>query len=178
MRDLCDCISDIYPVNSTVIICGDFNLPNIDWSVDNCLKCCDVTCSGLFLDFLYTHGLQQLVSSPTRLDHILDLVFCNNYNYVLNVLPAAPFSTSDHCQVHFHIPYNVESVNRVTTFFYFKLADWTNIKAYLNSVDFFELFHSNQSASAKIDEFYHIINACVEYFVPLKSTSVTARCVL
>ena len=34
----------MYPTNSTVLICGDFNLPNINWSIDNCLKCCDTTC--------------------------------------------------------------------------------------------------------------------------------------
>jgi hypothetical protein len=75
MRDLCDCINGLYPVNSNSIICGDFNLPNIDWSADNCSKCSDETCSGIFLDFFYTHGLQQLVSGPTRLEHTLDLVF-------------------------------------------------------------------------------------------------------
>jgi exonuclease III len=31
-----DCLGDLFPANSSVIIFGDFNLPNIDWSVDNC----------------------------------------------------------------------------------------------------------------------------------------------
>ena len=51
MRDLCGCIHDLYPVNSVVITCGDFNLPNIDWSVTNCSRCNEVTCSDVFLEF-------------------------------------------------------------------------------------------------------------------------------
>ena len=36
VKDIYTCIDKLFPVDSTVIICGDFNFPNVDWSVDNC----------------------------------------------------------------------------------------------------------------------------------------------
>jgi hypothetical protein len=38
ISDLCDCIQYLYPINGTIIICGDFDFPNSDWSVENCIK--------------------------------------------------------------------------------------------------------------------------------------------
>src|SRR5664279_1186653 len=74
ISDMCNCIDDLYSNNSTVIICGDFNLPDINWSVDNCIKQADFCCSGIFLNMFYKHGLHQFVSEPTRFDNLLDLV--------------------------------------------------------------------------------------------------------
>jgi hypothetical protein len=78
VRDLCDCIDSLYPSNSAVILCGDFNFPNVNWLVNNSLHCSDLTCSGIFLELVYKHGLQQQVTRPTRGTHTLDLVFCND----------------------------------------------------------------------------------------------------
>ena len=175
IRALCDCINGLYPDNSTVIICGDFNLPCIDWSIDNCSKCRDTTCSGVFLEFFYTHGLQQLVDSPTRFNHTLDLVCCNNYNCVFNTRVREPFSTSDHCQVCFQVLQKSVSDSNVFRSFDFKFADWSSIKAYLNNVDFFQLFNSNQPPSVIMDEFYQIINKCIELYVPQKRNAVSRK---
>jgi hypothetical protein len=57
-----------------------------------------------------------------------------------------------------------DSDNRDFTLCDCKFADWTNIKAYLDSVEFYQLFHRDQPASVIIDQFYHIINSCKERF--------------
>jgi hypothetical protein len=168
VRDLCDCISSLYPANSAVILCGDFNFPNIDWSVNNCLRCSNSTCSGLFLEFFYNHGLQQFVSSPTRYMHTLDLVLCNDSNCVINTKILEPFSTSDHCQVSFQVPYKITSDNNVFITRDFKLADWAGISTFLNQVDFYHLFHSNMPCASIINEFYNVLNQCIERYVPTK----------
>ena len=86
----------------TVIICGDLNLPNIDWSTGNCLKCNNCTCSGVFLSF-YNLASEQFVASPTRLNNNLDIVLCNDDSGILNVNISQPFSNRDHCSIYFNI---------------------------------------------------------------------------
>jgi hypothetical protein len=68
-------IGSLFPAHCPVLMRGDLNLPNIDWTIDSCEQCADKTCSdaGLFLDLYYNHGLTQFVTEPTRLDSILDL---------------------------------------------------------------------------------------------------------
>jgi hypothetical protein len=46
VQEICACIDKLFSVYSPVIICGNFNLPNINWSLDNCSLCCDSTCNG------------------------------------------------------------------------------------------------------------------------------------
>jgi hypothetical protein len=50
----------------------------------------------------------------------------------------------------------------------FRRYDWFGIKALLNCVDFFQLFHSSQPASVIMKEFYCIVNTSIELYVPLK----------
>jgi hypothetical protein len=169
------CAAGLFPVNSPALICGDFNLPMIDWSLDNCSLCSDSTCSGIFLDFYYNHGLCQCVTTPTRYNNVLDLIFTNDINCVLNVGSIEPFSTSDHNQVCFDVPCNVTQRNysyRTRNFIY---ADWSGINAFLSSTDWFELFHSNLSAKSIIDNFYNIIDTCIEQHVPCKYVSCSRR---
>ena len=90
ISDLCDCIQYLYPINGTVIICGDFNFPNIDWSVDNCIKQSNFSCTGVFLNLFYNNGLKQFVNSPTRLDNLLDLVLCNDANCIMVWILKSP----------------------------------------------------------------------------------------
>jgi hypothetical protein len=129
VHDLCECMSILYPINSTVLICGYLNFPNLDWSTDcNSLKCSDITCSGTFLEFYYTHGLRQYVTSPTRSEHILDVVFSNDYNSILNIKTLEPFGSSDHCQVAFQVARSTAAVSYVFTTRDFKFADWAKLR--------------------------------------------------
>jgi Endonuclease-reverse transcriptase len=91
--DLCNCIQYLIPVNRTVIICGDFNFPNIDWTADNCIKQSN---TGVLLNLSYNNGFREFVNSPTRLDNQLDLVLCNDSSCIVHTRVTSPFSTSDH----------------------------------------------------------------------------------
>ena len=87
------------PSTSTVVLCGDFNLPNINWATMSCTvsssdgkKLCEVT-----LD----HSLSQLVTEPTRQGNILDLLFTNNADHVHDVEVVDGLPGGDHDAVHF-----------------------------------------------------------------------------
>ena len=57
---------------------------------------------------------------------MLDLVLCNDLNFVFNTTVCSPFSISDHCMVHFDILLgNIATDNSFNSGTYdFKRADW------------------------------------------------------
>jgi hypothetical protein len=137
------------------------NFPPIDWSAVSIRDCNRNTCTGIFLELCHNHGFYQFVDFPTRLNNILDLVLSNDNSCVLNTKPAEPFSTSDHIKVCFDVLYKLPT-GRVSYFASdFNCADWSQIKLYLNNVDFFDLFHGDLPAHCIIKNFYYIINACI-----------------
>ena len=114
--------------NAHMIIAGDFNLPQWDWTnmclkddakyKDSCLQ---------FIDCLYDSGLQQLVLEPTRLLNILDLVLTNTPDLVsrIEVIPGL----SDHSIVFFE--YNVKmdrKKNALRKIFLYRRANWDKMK--------------------------------------------------
>ena len=84
--------SNILPCNSTTIVCGDFNLPS-NRKLNK------------FHDVMIENGFTQYVNSPTRGDHVLDLVFVNDDFAVSGVEVGPPFSTSDHNSISFNLVY-------------------------------------------------------------------------
>ena len=71
MALLIECLDYLCDTRDTVVLVGDLNLPNIDWFL---LDCPADTIHSVFLEFCTQFGLYQFVDSPTRENHILDLV--------------------------------------------------------------------------------------------------------
>jgi len=57
----------------------------------------------VFLEFCIQFGLYQFVDSPTRENHILDLVLSSDHNIMSDLHISNPFSTSDHAMVEFSL---------------------------------------------------------------------------
>ena len=134
---MCNCITDLSPLNIIVVIVGDFNLSSIDWSADNCLKCSDVSCTGVFLNFYNNLGLTQFVSKPTNDKSILDLVLSIDPNCIGDLHVCIPFGTSDHSTAKFYIlssspPTFITDLN----FYYQNHADWDSIMSCLDNIHF------------------------------------------
>jgi len=92
-KQLIDCLTSLCNVDSSIVLAGDFNLPNIDWS--NLLFTVDDTCcSTLFSMFVKRFCFCQLVCEPTRLQptgksSLIDLVLCNDPFIVCDVCTDA-----------------------------------------------------------------------------------------
>jgi len=109
-KDMCSCISNLSRSNYTTLVCGDFNFPSIQWNDNSANNCDNESCSGLFYNFCVTNSLHQLVQDATRLtsstSNVLDLILCNDLNFVFNVNVTTPFSSCDHCIVNCNLQYN------------------------------------------------------------------------
>lgn len=67
-----------------LILLGDFNLPEIDWSNNRVLRQSDVYI--LLMDVVQDNFLTQLTNEPTRDSNILDLVLTTSPDLVNNLL--------------------------------------------------------------------------------------------
>lgn len=182
ISQLCGCIESLYPLNSTVVLCGDFNFPRINWSNNNNVLTNEHTCSGVFIKFFYKHALTQLVNSPTRFSSqsltgsLLDLVFCNDHHFVFNTSVSAPFGSSDHATVGFNVIRSLESQKYNKCSFDFKRADWVGLSSFFDSIDFFNLFESCTGSESILVAFYTVIHNGLTQFVPVLSSSMRFNC--
>ena len=84
--DQLDSILNKIPRNSHIWLCGDLNLPDINWTNSTFApggKCPSV--SKKLLDTALDYNLTQTVTSPTRDGNVLDLVFTNTPSFIQNV---------------------------------------------------------------------------------------------
>ena len=81
----------------TVIVCGDFNLPIMNWETGSYVGgTTDMQRQAeALLEFMNVHCLQQMVNEPTRIHNILDLFLTNNAEIVMNI-ETANTVISDH----------------------------------------------------------------------------------
>ena len=109
--------------NCSQILCGDFNCPNINWTLLSAPPACQP-----LLDWCLDLFLTQNVIKPTRplSKSVLDLVFSTVDTHIDNVSVNECFGTSDHAIVSFVIP-SFSAPHVVTTesnVFVFDKANW------------------------------------------------------
>ena len=116
--------------NAYVIIGGDFNFPALDWSTGGSLKThnCYPRLHTKFIDIINDHGLQQMVTFPTRDNNTLDLFLTNHPSLVPRV-EGVP-GISDHLAVY--MEFNIQhdswrNFDRLVPCY--KKADWTKAKS-------------------------------------------------
>ena len=121
----------------TVIIVGDYNMPDICWSTLTGTS----TFSNSFCDFMYEMNLTQLVMDSTHVKgNILDLVITNTENLISDISIADSHSliSSDHHRVSFKINY-ILPPSRGTShkfFFDYSKADFVGLCDHLLDSDF------------------------------------------
>lgn len=178
---LCECIESLLPLNSTFVLCGDFNFPKINWSNNYNVLTNANSCSGIFLNLYYKYVLSQFVTQSTRYatstrnGSILDLVFCNDRNFVFNTTVDAPFCTSDHGIVSFNVIRHIQYTSKGAATFDFRNADWANLSVYLDSIDFFSLFENCADTETIFSSFYSVLYNGFKDFVPVRKSITLSR---
>ena len=111
-----------------LIIGGDFNTPNIDWSIPALSgKVTNTAVHQALLDVTSDHGFEQMQHQPTRGENVLDLLFTNNPSLVnhCGVIPGI----SDHEMVvadqEIKPVYNKRKPRKI---FLYQKTDWQTFK--------------------------------------------------
>ena len=146
----------------SVIICGDFNFPNINWKI-LCPIVNDIaTCK--FLECVLDIGLIQVIDFKTRKENILDLVLCKTVSTLPFAKAVAPLVKSDHECIKFVMDiYHNEQQNlfEVTSMYNFKKANWVKMLNKLSNINWFLLFsqlsvnEKTNKTCSKLLQMYH-----------------------
>lgn len=160
--------------STKLILCGDFNLPGINWSTLSA-DGSDVNNNEVLIDTAFQFDLTQLVKDFTRIHgaskSVLDLVFVSS-RIPGEIKCDVVDGISDHKGVltEFSSLLN-ESVVNVTHFPDFSAADDVSIIDRLE-ISYDEICNSMQTDECDVNslwlKFKNTVHACIQLFVPVK----------
>ena len=149
---------------------GDFNLRNIDWSYPCTLG---LHPENIFASFVIENSLTQLVNEYMREIAILDLVFTDCNNSVVDVMVCELFSTSDHFMIWFHLMLpdrlNPAHVIEPEAQFNYARADWDVVNLALSTANWHALVNESVPIETAWLSFYKCINDIISITIPKKS---------
>ena len=161
----------------TIIVCGDFNLPIINWetgrSSGGTLEM--QRQADALMEFMNTHCLQQMVQEPTRINNILDLFLTNNPDIIMNINTSNTV-ISDHklitVDTYIHrIEKQKQRDSKLEGFaslnFNHKAVDWTRLNHDIQITNWKDEFEG-RTEEEMLSLFYEkLLNSC-QKFVPKK----------
>ena len=152
---------------SQLLVCGDFNLPHIDWNLRSSLEA-EASFSSRFVEEIEEMSWSQHVTDSTRFrseqNSCLDLVFTSEEGMVNEVVELPPIGKSDHvCQQWKVVVGEIIFKNTQVTRHNFKRANWAGMK---NDFRSFE-FEAADSPSKMNDELVEFIDKLKTKYVPL-----------
>ena len=103
-----DTIAQNYSMPDTYIM-GDFNLPNVNWAHMASNHRSDKS-EEILINFAERNFFTQVINKPTRNDNILDLIFTNKPNYVIDVSVTST-TLSDHKLAEITLGYNLTTAS-------------------------------------------------------------------
>ena len=158
--------------NCTILLGGDFNVPEIDWEIPVVKPGCHhkAMCDRL-IEITSEHHLEQLQREPTRLDNILDLLFTNKPALVkeVSIMPGL----SDHSTVlvdtYLNIKPNIKlprKINQWSRANWDKMREETRVfrEQYFNTTP-------TQSVDQKSESLTQFLSTLVSKHVPQKVSS-------
>lgn len=153
---------------SNIIICGDFNITNINWPE---YKLTNKKCpfANLFLEFLDQKQIKQLVTEPTREKSFLDLVLTTNPNMINAISVGENFSTSDHKMIQFNILEQFEGLKRSKKYRRdFKKSNFSTLNHAILQYRLDALITTEYSVEEKYNLFTSELYRLFDAFLPLK----------
>ncbi len=157
-RLLCNLLVSLFNTPSRILLVGDFNFPKLNWESPSS------TISGsheLFFSTVISNSLHQFVLKPTLGNNILDLVLCNDVDFVLSCAIAPGFSTSDHNSVIFEIDVTKPVIKRRPKSPDFLRANYDEVNARIASVDWSLTFRH----CAAVDTCYTILSDIISQII-------------
>ena len=166
-----------------ILVCGDFNLPHVDWpSVE--VKGPSTNDEKEMLedlkDFMNVLFLQQIITTPTHKDgNVLDLLMTNNSSLVhsYECVPTAR-NISHHSIVEVAVKYEADNNDSPRTElggtlddfnFFDENIDWDEINMILSDHDWVMEF-KDLKPSQQLERFLHVCQEICETCVPKKKT--------
>jgi hypothetical protein len=176
MTQLILCLTKLSSVKWPVTIVGDLNCPDIDWRL---LSAPRDGVQNTFLDFLCEYGFFQMISQPTRINNIVDLVATTEPLLISDIAIEPPFvDSADHNTVYFTVTNsaNVTTPQLVSNDrqYDWSRADYVAMSDYIACIDWCSLLAVNFTADSLWAAFCDILHSVIDMFVPAKTYCVSA----
>lgn len=154
----------LYPDDSFIIL-GDFNLPELTWNDDQ--QDCSTPRSGLFMDLISYHELDQLSRIRNGRGRILDLVLFSRglSGSVVKCDSFLPCDENHHplsCSVHLQV---FEELEEEFVGFNFRKAPYSLINSVFSGLYWPSILHSDDIDN-NVATFNEIISNILKVFVP------------
>ena len=176
ISNVCKVISSLITHTDPFVLLGDFNFPLVDWTTMTSTSCP----TQYFLDFCINNCLTQVISSPTRDNNILDLVFCNisATNQLINSSVDCPMTTTcDHNLISLAFTNNILKKKAVLkSVRNFKKGDYTKINNILVNQDW-SFLNSDISFQQRYDHFISLLHRTIEAYIPRMTFSTEKKSV-
>ena len=159
-------VHDMNP--SHLLICGDFNIPQIDWTLHLCLAH-ETHIAQKFLSIIQECLLFQHVLNPTRfregeVSNILDLIMTNE-EHMVSALDYQPgLGKSDHVVLRFRLASYAFQVSANYARLNFHKADFHQLNANVETVDWESLRHHDIGTG--YDIFKNTLSRAVRECIP------------
>ena len=163
---LMDLISVYCNVNHSTVICGDFNLPSVDWTKE-IPSPGSISIANRFITLFDENALIQYVKEPTRGSAILDLILSNDELMVIDVSVCEPFSTSDHASVTFSMNFTPTTPKAMSYYDYPK-ANFVEMNRHLSDIDWIMFFSVCASVQDCYEHFLTLLYHLIEIYVTVK----------
>lgn len=167
-------------INDITCVLGDFNLPKIDWCLDesDLLSTYPSNLSSdddqNFLDGMQTLDLHQICKIPNQHGHYLDLIFMNNSDFGIVTKSLMPFIPER--LHHFGLEISLDSSEMFCKFnnnstpisnYNFDKADVPNLIKFLDKVNWDEIKGIRENnVNEIVKSFYEILYDAFDKFVP------------
>ena len=130
-----------------IFLCGDFNLPNINWTTGTATT--NDAIYNCFTKLMHDNYLWQLVDFPTRNKNVLDLTLSNAPEKVKEIHGFEDIISTDHKLISFTLDFNIPKKNKVKrNVFDYKRDDWNAVNEALVQIPWHLAFcHGDIDAS-------------------------------
>jgi len=164
------------PEHSNIVVAGDFNYPDIDWSSKTAQASSTRRLNDEMIELTDDFSLTQLVNSPTRLSKTLDLVLTNAPDHC-NTCDVVP-GISDHEAVYSEFKFcAVRHKQAARQIPLYSKADWVgysnHLETHLNNMMSEDM--SRVTADDLWKQFKEAIHSGTAKFVPHKTARSTNR---
>ncbi|KAG7308770.1 hypothetical protein JYU34_006003 [Plutella xylostella] len=158
-----------------ILICGDFNLNNIQWDFDSNLqqaipKNYNSTLGYTLVDLIHFNNLKQLNTLKNKNNRTLDLLL-TNLPHIKLCATNDPISRIDGHHPPFIADINLRNALPLTNIStmkhnYFK-ADYLSINNALSNIDWDHKFKENPNVNSIVNIFYETIKDLIKIHVPM-----------
>ncbi|XP_055590986.1 uncharacterized protein LOC129743069 [Uranotaenia lowii] len=165
----------------SVIVVGDYNLPQLQWIFDHDLNSYLPTNASTeaeisLTEMLFSAGLHQICSIPNNNMRLLDLAFCNDPgNVIMFESPVSIIPTDRHhklyvlcVEVHSNSS-PTDCTGRFDFVLDYSKCNFDLIAAAFDSTNW-EFIGANDNVNVAVDAFYSKLHSVLKQYVPLKSS--------